>query len=84
MIELEFDVPTSKPREIHVGDFYINHKNKHTYVVLSLVQVKIEDKWFNAVSYKSVTASEIYVRTVDNFFEKFYHGGPQIFKWFDH
>lgn len=54
-----------------VNKIYRNLKNGYNYIVTELCKIKINDEWEEGVVYRRVGENQTYVRTIQNFNEKF-------------
>lgn len=50
---------------------YIHYKNKETYIVQGFCKIQENDKWVEAVIYKPADCEELFVRSLEEFKEKF-------------
>lgn len=50
---------------------YIHYKNKQSYIVVDFCKIQENDIWTKAVLYKPADCEELFVRTLQEFEEKF-------------
>ncbi|MFW2607281.1 hypothetical protein ACN5OY_04125 [Aliarcobacter butzleri] len=56
---------------IELNTTYIHYKNKKTYIPLNFCKIQENDVWVKAVIYKPQDNEELFVRTYQEFQEKF-------------
>lgn len=50
---------------------YIHYKNKESYIVKEFCKIQENDIWVKAVIYKPADCEELFVRSLEEFEEKF-------------
>ena len=67
--DTEIKLPSTSA--VILGEQYEHYKTKDLYVPIDLAFIQIDDKWVDAVIYIEVGSGVKYVRTVEEFVEKF-------------
>jgi hypothetical protein len=50
---------------------YIHYKNKKSYITINFCKIQKNDTWVDAIIYKPIDCEELFVRTCEEFEEKF-------------
>ncbi|OQR40540.1 DUF1653 domain-containing protein [Aliarcobacter cryaerophilus] len=56
---------------IELNKTYIHYKNKKSYITINFCKIQENDTWVKAVIYKPDDCDELFVRTYEEFQEKF-------------
>ena len=56
---------------IELNKTYIHYKNKKSYITLNFCKIQENDVWVKAVIYKPEDCDELFVRSYEEFKEKF-------------
>ena len=56
---------------IELNKTYIHYKNKKSYITINFCKIQENDVWVKAVIYKPDDCDELFVRTYEEFQEKF-------------
>jgi hypothetical protein len=56
---------------IELNTTYIHYKNKESYITINFCKIQENDQWVKAVIYKPNNCEELFVRSYQEFKEKF-------------